>query len=236
VHWLAYASWPVALLHSFGTGSDPKASWLVALGLGSVIAVAAATLVRIGVGGGLAAARVAGAVASVAAPVALGLWYLSGPAQQGWAARAGTPQHLIASKRAVRPVRILTNATAPPKSFRAQARGTIRQTAVANGVTSVVVRLRLAGGPGGALRIDLRGTPVDNGVAMSASGVSFVPATTRTVYLGAVTGLQGNLVAATVRDAAGDQLQLTIELSLDAQTGTAGAVIAAVTPGSGGAG
>ncbi|HEY2440867.1 MAG TPA: ferric reductase-like transmembrane domain-containing protein, partial [Solirubrobacteraceae bacterium] len=27
-HWLAYASWPAALAHGFGTGSDAKTHWL----------------------------------------------------------------------------------------------------------------------------------------------------------------------------------------------------------------
>ena len=31
VHWLAYASWPIALLHGFGTGSDVKSGWLLVL-------------------------------------------------------------------------------------------------------------------------------------------------------------------------------------------------------------
>ncbi len=31
VHWLTYASWPIALLHGLGTGSDVKATWLLAL-------------------------------------------------------------------------------------------------------------------------------------------------------------------------------------------------------------
>ena len=31
VHWLAYASWPVAVLHGLGTGSDTKAGWMLAL-------------------------------------------------------------------------------------------------------------------------------------------------------------------------------------------------------------
>ena len=31
IHWLTYASWPVALLHGFGTGSDVKDTWLLAL-------------------------------------------------------------------------------------------------------------------------------------------------------------------------------------------------------------
>ena len=33
VHWLTYASWPIALLHSFGTGSDVKGGWLLWVGV-----------------------------------------------------------------------------------------------------------------------------------------------------------------------------------------------------------
>jgi predicted ferric reductase len=31
VHWLAYLSWPVAVLHGLGTGTDSWASWMVAV-------------------------------------------------------------------------------------------------------------------------------------------------------------------------------------------------------------
>ena len=31
VHWLAYASWPVALVHGLGTGSDVKSGWMLVL-------------------------------------------------------------------------------------------------------------------------------------------------------------------------------------------------------------
>ena len=33
IHWLTYASWPIALLHSFGTGTDVKSGWLLALSI-----------------------------------------------------------------------------------------------------------------------------------------------------------------------------------------------------------
>ena len=32
-HWLAYACWPIALLHGLGTGSDVKSTWLLALNI-----------------------------------------------------------------------------------------------------------------------------------------------------------------------------------------------------------
>ncbi len=46
VHWLTYASWPVALLHSLGTGSDVKSGWMLWLGVGCMAVVVVAILVR----------------------------------------------------------------------------------------------------------------------------------------------------------------------------------------------
>ncbi len=41
MHWLTYASWPIALLHGFGTGSDVKSTWLLALSVLCLLAVLA---------------------------------------------------------------------------------------------------------------------------------------------------------------------------------------------------
>jgi sulfoxide reductase heme-binding subunit YedZ len=46
-HWLAYASWPVALLHSLGTGSDVRTTWMRAVTGICVAVVAAAALSRL---------------------------------------------------------------------------------------------------------------------------------------------------------------------------------------------
>lgn len=233
VHWLAYAAWPVALLHSLGTGSDARATWLVALGVATLLAVAASVAWRIAAGGGLAGARLAGAAATVVVPLAMVLWYESGPAQDGWAKRAGTPARLIASRRPLART-VLTSARTPvptaPRSFDSPVSGTIRQINTATGDVHVVIRLALATAPHGELRIDLRGTPLATGVSMNASGVSFVPATTRAIYFGRITGLDGSIVAATVKDHAGDTLQLTARLALDTSTGRASGMVAAVTP------
>jgi sulfoxide reductase heme-binding subunit YedZ len=47
VHWLAYASWPSGLVHSFGTGSDAWSTWLIGLGAVCVAAVVLATVYRL---------------------------------------------------------------------------------------------------------------------------------------------------------------------------------------------
>ena len=39
IHWLAYASWPIALAHTFGMGTDSREPWVVALGALCVLSV-----------------------------------------------------------------------------------------------------------------------------------------------------------------------------------------------------
>src|SRR5271168_5327390 len=45
-HWLAYACWPIALLHGLGTGSDVKSAWLLGLSIACLAIVALAVGVR----------------------------------------------------------------------------------------------------------------------------------------------------------------------------------------------
>ncbi len=232
VHWLAYVCWPVALVHAFGTGSDARSGFLVAVGAASLALVALALLSRLAAGGGHPRVRLGAALVAVAVPLAIVGWYQIGPARHGWARRAGTPAGLLGGPRArVAASLVATSGTvAPPRSFRSYATGTIRQGQNANGDVRVSIGLRLARSPHGALRLELRGTPSGTGVSMSQSGVSFVPATTRAVYLGSVTGLQGNDVLATVADAAGDRLLLELQLTLDQGSGKASAIVYGSTP------
>ena len=47
VHWIAYLSWPVALAHAFGMGTDARQGWLIGLGVACVASVAAALAWRL---------------------------------------------------------------------------------------------------------------------------------------------------------------------------------------------
>ncbi len=96
IHWLAYASWPIALLHGLGTGSDAKGTWMLAICIGCLVAVVAAVLVRIAVGWPERLAR-RGAALGGAAVFTLGLllWLPSGPLGKEWARRSGTPTALL---------------------------------------------------------------------------------------------------------------------------------------------
>ena len=50
VHWLTYASWPVAVIHGIGTGTDTLSAWLLVLTVACVAAVVAAIGFRVTAG------------------------------------------------------------------------------------------------------------------------------------------------------------------------------------------
>lgn len=96
VHWLAYASWPVAVLHGLGTGSDAGQAWALLVTLVCVAGVSVAALVRLARASGIEqGARNAAIVAVIAVPLALAVFTFVGPLQPHWAARAGTPANLL---------------------------------------------------------------------------------------------------------------------------------------------
>jgi methionine sulfoxide reductase heme-binding subunit len=110
LHWTAYACWPLALLHSAGTGSDVRSGWFMAL---DVICIGAAffTLVgwRLAHGWPRAAGfRLSVALSSGLAVVALILWMANGPLAAGWARAAGTPTGLIRSSATTEPAVVLS--------------------------------------------------------------------------------------------------------------------------------
>jgi hypothetical protein len=91
-HWLAYACWPIALLHGLGTGSDTKSTWMLATNLLCLAVVLVAVCGRAISGwpdrAGLRLAALGGAVVFT---VGLARWLPSGPLGRGWAERSGTP-------------------------------------------------------------------------------------------------------------------------------------------------
>ncbi len=96
VHWLAYASWPVAVLHGLGTGSDVKQWWMLALTAACIVAVLLAVWTRIArVSGEYSGLRGPATALAVVTPIGLAIFTLAGPLRTGWAARAGTPKSLL---------------------------------------------------------------------------------------------------------------------------------------------
>jgi predicted ferric reductase len=98
IHLLAYGCWPVALVHSLGTGSDTKQVWLLALYALCVVAVGWAVVSRL-FGEHVTLPlplRAAGVAATVAFTGGMLAWLPGGPLGSGWARRAGTPPSLLA--------------------------------------------------------------------------------------------------------------------------------------------
>jgi sulfoxide reductase heme-binding subunit YedZ len=97
VHWLAYACWPVALLHTLGTGSDVRSAWLQVLTAVCVALVLAAVVVRALAGWTREQARERGLAlgGTLAFALGLALWLPSGPLGSEWARRSGTPAALL---------------------------------------------------------------------------------------------------------------------------------------------
>ena len=98
VHWLTYASWPIALLHGLGTGSDTKSTWMLLLTLGCLVVVLGAVLVRVIAAWQSYPARARAALGGTGVfTLFLALWLPSGPLGAEWARRSGTPAALLGS-------------------------------------------------------------------------------------------------------------------------------------------
>jgi sulfoxide reductase heme-binding subunit YedZ len=210
VHWLAYMCWPVALIHGWGTGSDVRSAWMLAITLGCAAAVLGAVVLR------LASARpartrergaaVAGAIALVAG---VAIWLPRGPLADGWSRRSGTPPALLAAAAPERP----RSAFARP--FAARLRGTLREGVSPNGESIVDLRLRLTGGVAGVLRVRIAGRPAPGGgVFMSRSTVSLGSRAAPAELQGRVDALEGTSLEALVGSAGGDAVRLRIALTL----------------------
>jgi methionine sulfoxide reductase heme-binding subunit len=97
IHWLAYAAWPIAVLHGFGTGSDASQTWMLAINVVCIAAVLLAVVARAMIGWPTRVRLRLGAIGFAAAfALGLGLWLPSGPLGKNWSRRSGTPASLLA--------------------------------------------------------------------------------------------------------------------------------------------
>lgn len=234
VHWLAYASWPLAVVHGLGTGTDAKSGWLVALTAACTLAVAAAVAARSLRAPGLAGgSRVAAAAAAPAVVIALLVWAETGPLQSGWARRAGTPVSLIPAAartplpaaRAVPPARKAAPPT--PLPYTATVSGSLSQSQPDSaGIATVQIDARTSGPVAGRLRATLYGTPLGGGgLSMQSSDVAYATAGAAAAYRGPIVALDGTHITAIVRDAEGNHLRLDLRLRVDPSSGSVSGVL-----------
>jgi DMSO/TMAO reductase YedYZ heme-binding membrane subunit len=211
LHWLAYVSWPLALLHALGTGSDARVGWMEILAALCTGAVALAALARVlPRDGGWTGQRRTAAVAALVVPLALVVWYRSGPGASGWAARAGTPAPLLAAAIASLP--------APP--FSRSVHGTIvRSRPGPSGL--VTVQVEASSGAGGRVGVWLRGEAIPGGgVRVHQSRMWLGTQAAPNLYVGSLAMLSGTRMSAVLRDAAGASLDVSLRLQIDRARGT----------------
>ncbi len=239
VHWLAYASWPVAVLHGLGTGSDTKAWWMLALTVACVGAVVAAVGVRLARAASLRPGlRMPASALSVATPIGLAIFTIAGPLAPHWSRRAGTPASLL--PKTYVPVaavvghhRSRTAASASASSFNATLAGSVKQTPAAGGAV-VDISLRLSGGRRGRLRVRLAGAPIaGGGLSLTGSQVDLIVDGLPSVWEGRITSLRGSEFVARVLGSSGTALDLHARLNIDTSTNTVSGLLAA-TPAGGG--
>lgn len=222
LHWLAYAAWPVALLHGLGTGSDARFGWLQALTAACVLLVLASVGARLRTAP--AGPRLLAGSAALLGVVLGVVWYGAGPDSRGWAARAGTPQRLLPSRVASPPASVSRQTTpsipAPPFHARLSGRLTTHVDHT-QGLVVVDIRGRTTGGVKGLLWIRLQGVPADGGgVSLTASGAGFGTPGAPNAYTGSVEELQGTDVAVGLKNASGSHLTLSVQLQVDQARGT----------------
>jgi len=231
VHWLAYASWPVAMLHSWGTGSDARQGWLLFLGVACGLTVLAAVVWRL-VSSATAepVVRAGALLATVGVLVGLAVWAVHGPLQRGWASRAGTPSTILrrwtvtARTIAVRHP-VSRSASLPGRPFTAAFQGRIAEQQTDRGLVVVTIDGSATGGFHGRVHIALRGFPVEGGgVQMTDSVVALLPAGAPAWSSGTVTGLEGTRLDSNVTEPAGRSVRLRIDLRLGSSGRVAGSI------------
>ena len=235
VHWLAYLSWPVAVMHGLGTGTDAKSGWLLTLTAVCTLAVAVAVVLRLTLAPGLDGGRrlvTLGAVPAVLLVVAI--WARTGPLQHGWALRAGTPATLIpAASRGASTAAQTTVATvkkrvpATPLPYTATVSGSLTQAQPnSSGIATVQITARTSGPVAGRIRATLYGIPLDNGgLSMQSSDVAYATAGSPAAYRGQVVALAGTHITAVVRDAEGKHLRLDLDLRISPSSGSVGGTL-----------
>jgi sulfoxide reductase heme-binding subunit YedZ len=221
VHWLAYVSWPIAVLHGLGTGTDARQWWLLLLTVVCIAAVLAAVLARVNaIDRTRSAIRTSAFALSVVAPVGIGVFAIEGPLRHGWARRAGTPASLLGHRSST------ISSTAPTQSeisttnplshpFTAQVSGRVTQSTPSGGAI-VTLEMHLTGQVRGMLRVRLGGQPLEGGgLTLTGSQVDLSVVGAPGIYAGQVVNLAGDRFLARLRDSAGAVLDLDAGLQIN---------------------
>jgi sulfoxide reductase heme-binding subunit YedZ len=220
VHIMAYASWPIALWHGLGTGTDARLPWLLALDGLCVLAVAGALAWRAHLmpAGTL---RAVALTATIAVPIATTIFAIAGPLRTGWAVRAGTPPTLLGGNNVPAP-------GGPSRWIRFTGHAVITK---APGSAREVITVRASAPASDAreLTVVLSGTKDDGGIEMSAGSVRIAAVGGVPAWAGPVTSLSGPHLTAAVRSHGGGTVQVRLSLVIDGRRASGRMLLSAKT-------
>ena len=227
VHWLAYACWPIAVIHGLGSGSDARLPGAMFVFVVCTVSVAGALAWRLAFGRARSVVwRLGGAAAGAAALIVITAFAAAGPLRPGWSHRAGTSSALLAqlsgsasASYASAPPSSTPSTSARPASgipsgpFETTVSGTI-ETSPPNGSGDAEVTLNMHPADTTVpLQVRITGPALNGGVALQSSEVAFGQLS------GQVTALDGSTIGALVTGPTGS-LSLTMNLSLNSGAGT----------------
>lgn len=226
VHWAAYASWPIAIVHGLGTGTDPHSPVILTLVVLCVVAVFGAGAWRLASGWPEhAGIRLASGLGAAAVAIAVALWTVAGPLAPGWAARSGTPTDLLARARAAGTTG--SSGSSQPGSSNGSSASALPALPLTSPVTGTIktgrsgeeqATVTISGSAQAPVvfQVVISGQALgDGGVQMTSSQVTFGPTAQANLYQGTVTGLNGPDISATVSDQAGSSINLSLRLSIN---------------------
>jgi hypothetical protein len=227
VHWLAYACWPIAVVHGLGSGTDARLPGALLVSVACIGSVAIAVVWRLLTGRAPSTVRrLVGGIAVVFVLLLITVFAAVGPLRSGWSHRAGTSAALLSQ---------LSNATTstttsgsaaiahqsptahlsaavPAVPFSTSVTGHFTTSAPnADGDSQVTLSMSLAD-TAAPLQVRIIGPAENGGVAMRRSAVTFGGMS------GQVTALEGANIGAVVSGPSGP-IELTMSLSLDPSTG-----------------
>lgn len=238
LHYLAYVSWPVALMHGFGTGTDVRRPAMQLLAAACGFAVIGAVSVRL-VGGSVRStrARAWGALAALVGPAAFAGWAVSGPLAPGWAAKAGTPApkaslaaELASLDRPTYSPPLFANAASMRLPVRARVDGAVSRTQLPGGLTRLDLTGMVSDGASGSIRIVVDGrSHLGDGLTANRGGVSLGPPGAPTRWRGGVVNLAADTFSLRLWDSAKQRVDATLRIALSSDGSRFAGVLTATT-------
>jgi sulfoxide reductase heme-binding subunit YedZ len=221
VHWLAYLCWPIAMFHSLGSGSDASLSLVLFIDALCAAAVISVVAWRVVTGRTFALGRRAAAVVgTVIISLALVVFAALGPLRPGWSLRAGTSTALLAQLARKNTASNTANSslgssapapttgTVPPAPFTFDLTGSQTTSGPdSQGNMQVTLTMQLQNPSSTPLTVVLNGIAAQGGgIDMSSGTVDFGG------YHGAVTGLSGGSLVASVAAPSPESLALSLNV------------------------